>query len=227
MKGRIKKEQWKQTRKVNKWKEEKEMKKTCQVLLKSKVKLVSVVGGHLLTSLSVSGFLSARYLTVLLLRGEKTLCPANLADLGSCRQRGVGLHFFSFLWFCKDWGSDWATIITGVQFLAHALRTLWSQHSPPAHLEPLAWISHLVLHPFNQSMRCTDWEQIAPPILPLCWHWLCMHVLPALSTSVSFWKKPLCVLLWLQAMSSFPHIPTLWQVQNLSGSGLVMAYLLS
>ena len=30
----------------------------------------------------------------------------------------------------------------------------------------LALINHLILHPFDQSVRCTEWEQITPTILP-------------------------------------------------------------
>ena len=32
----------------------------------------------------------------------------------------------------------------------------------------LAQIIHLVLHPFDQSIRCTEWEQIPPTLFRLC-----------------------------------------------------------
>ena len=73
MKGGIKKTN--QTIKSNKQKNElnrkKRNKKNMQVLKDSKVKFVSAVGAHLLTSfLSVSAFLTAPGLIVLLLVGE-------------------------------------------------------------------------------------------------------------------------------------------------------------
>ena len=33
----------------------------------------------------------------------------------------------------------------------------------------LALIIHLLLHPFGQSVICTEWEQIMPIVLLLCW----------------------------------------------------------
>ena len=85
---------------------------------------------------------------------------------GSCRQRAAGLRFFSFPVVPQGWGSVWVAIITGSQFPAHTLRALCSLHCPL-----WAWVPviHLILHPFDQSVRCTEWEQIGPLLLPLCW----------------------------------------------------------
>ena len=46
----------------------------------------------------------------------------------------------------------------------------------------LVLIIHLLLHPFEQSMRCTEWEQIMLSLLPLCWPGCCLR--PLQSSSV-------------------------------------------
>ena len=78
--------------------------------------------------------------------------PAGTEGLGS---------IFPFLWFHKDGVSVWATIIA--QFPAHTFRALCSPQSPPG-----------ALHPFDQSVSCTEWEQIAPILFPICWPGCCM-----------------------------------------------------
>ena len=82
----------------------------------------------------------------------------------------------------------------------------------------LAPISHLVLHPFDQSLRCAEWEQITPTLLPLCWPSHCAPKAPAWCASIPLLKK----VSWVP-LPGFPHSPTFWQVQNLPGSQPVVA----
>ena len=102
--------------------------------------------------------------------------------------------------------------------------TVWSVFSTLRICAQLELISHLTLHPFDQSMRCTEWDQIAFSFLPLCWLGHCTCKVPALSTSVPLLKKALCVPLPLWGFFGFPHSPTLWTFQSPCGSWPVTAH---
>ena len=67
--------------------------------------------------------------------------------------RGVlGSIFFPFLCFCIG-GWVWTPIFTSVQPPAKALTAL---RDPPVHIHQT--LIHLIVPPFDQSMRCTKWE---------------------------------------------------------------------
>ena len=136
-----------------------------QVLKDSKVKFVSV-GVHLL-NLSLS-FSQIQALLSNSWGGGKAYywfypCQTSFfRSPGSCRKRGAGICSFPFLWFCKDRDSVYATIITGAQFPAHALRALCSPHCLFCAFALSEDNNPPVLWPFDQSVRCTEWEQICP-----------------------------------------------------------------
>ena len=110
-----------------------------QVLKDSKVKFVSAVGAHLLTSfLSVSAFLTAPGLIVLLLVGESGggKPPSNFKPAKRVLQvlldpagPGCWAPCSPFLWF-EYGGSLWAKKITGAKFPALVLRVLCGPHCP-------------------------------------------------------------------------------------------------
>ena len=142
-----------------------------QVLKDSKLKFVSAVGVCLL---DLSVFLTAPGVILTLKtkkKTQKTSCwfytfQSSFAGIpGSCRQRRAGLHCFPFLWFFKDGGLVWATIMTGVVSSPCPQSTVWPELSTLCICARPLLIIHLVLPPFDQSVKCTEWEQI----LPLCW----------------------------------------------------------
>ena len=126
-------------------------------------------------------------------------------------------------------GSVWDTTLTGVLFLAQFHQsTPWLALSILCCCAGLAPRNNLTLYPFDQSMRCTEWEKIIPTILPLSWlgNWAC--VLLVQHATVPLLKKCLCGhCCHSELLPSFPHSPTIWQVRSLSQSQPVMAHLFS
>ena len=98
-------------------------------------------------------------------------------------------------------------------------------------LSSCSWLvplNHLTLHPFDQSVSCTEWEQIAPTILLPWWLGSCTCEVPAQCASVPLLKKNLfghqCR---SEPLLGFPHFPALWEVQSLSQTWPVAAHLFS
>ena len=151
-------------------------------------------------------------------------------------------------WFCRsswflqvvgDWAqfslsggsategsSVWATIVTGAQLPAHCPHStvqpaLYILHSCTG----LAPVSHLALHPFDQSevhRVGANRAHIPPSLLAGKLQGLCPLCLS------SPFEKSLCGChCRSEPLCSFPHTPTLWQVQSLSVSRPVMALLFS
>lgn len=56
----------------------------------------------------------------------------------------------------------------------HPQNAVWPKLSTLYCCARLAWISHLTLHPFDQSVRCTEGEQIMPTLLPFSWPFCCI-----------------------------------------------------
>ena len=66
-------------------------------------------------------------------------------------------------------------------------------------------ITHLVLYLFDLSTRCTEWEQIAPTVLPLCWPSRCGQGSCMAAQSPFPKKSPWVLLPLLTTTSSVPH----------------------
>ena len=90
---------------------------------------------------------------------------------GPAGRRGLGSVFFLSCGSTRIGAQSGLQIITGAQFPAHALRTLWPTLSNLHICTRPAPIIHLVFQPFYQSGRRPEWEQIAPPLLPPRWPW--------------------------------------------------------
>ena len=108
-----------------------------QVLENSKVDFVSVVGVSFLISFRICFwcFFSSRSYCLTFGRKKKPSVVFKpwkrvlLAFLEAVGRGGLGSSFFPFLWFCIG-GSVWATIFTGVQPPAQALRAVRGPHGP-------------------------------------------------------------------------------------------------
>ena len=62
--------------------------------------------------------------------------------------------------------------------IPHPQSTVQSALSTLDSCARLALISYLVLNSFDQSVRCTVWEQIVPTLLSLCWWDRCVGEVP-------------------------------------------------
>lgn len=147
-----------------------------QVLKDIKVKLSHLlVSAFWLLSRSNCGFLTAPGLMGLLLGKKKGsywfyTCQTYFGGLlGSCRQRVSGLHYFPFLWFCKDGGSVCDTVITGVQFPAHILKALCSHTVHSAYLCQV-YVNNSSCFENLWSVHKVHWVcKNCVPLLSLCW----------------------------------------------------------
>ena len=145
-------------------------------VLDSKVKFVSALGVHLLTRFWVCRQFShdsRSYCLNLVGVGGRLLLILNLPNW-FCRsslilQAERGWAPFFFLVVQQGWGSVWATVITGAQFPAYALRALWGG-TLRTEARPMV-IIHLILQPFDQSVRCTGWERKCPHLPPSLLTW--------------------------------------------------------
>ena len=105
---------------------------------------------------------------------------ADFADFPrSCRHWEFGFNFSLSGGSAKEGGSVYPTTIKGVQSPAccpeNTLQLALSTLHPCSRLVPR---NHLTLYPFDQSARCTEWEQISPTVLPPCWLGSCAFQVP-------------------------------------------------
>ena len=142
-----------------------------QVLKDSKVKFVSTVGVSLLTFFWIcvwSSHSSGSF--CLTLERKLKIPPGDFKPAKRVLLDAAGLcvlFCFPFLWFFELEGKVWATIFTGVQFPFHTLRALCGPHCPQLiYARPVPEV-HLIVQPFDYSIRCTKWEQITPFLLSL------------------------------------------------------------
>ena len=120
--------------------------------------------------------------------------------------------FFFFFFPLHGWGltrmgtqSMLRYLFTGAHFPVHTLKVLCSLHCPLhicARLEPLI---HLIVQPFDQSMTCTEWEQIAP--LLLLWPGPAHAQNLFRADYFPYWFKSL----WVQEYISEPLLPLFHQ----------------
>ena len=141
--------------------------------MKSKVKFVSAVGVRLLTSFRTCLWFSLSSRSYCLTLVGRWGGSPLLVVKPACQ----GLRIFPGSWrlgggeegwaqFALNGGSVWATIITGAHFPAHYLKALCGHTHHSVQLCGLAPTNHLTLHPFDQSARCTEWEQTTGTLLP-------------------------------------------------------------
>lgn len=150
-----------------------------QVLQDGRVNFISVAGVTLLISLWIclGSFHSSRFYCITLERKKNlllTLSPPSRFCWSSWKLQAEGgqslLFFFSLLWFCLRI-SIWVTIFRGIEPLAQSPQST-EQNTLSISTCPMVPLIHLIVPSFDQSMKCTQWEQLAP-ILPLCWSWPC------------------------------------------------------
>ena len=133
--------------------------------MKSKVKFVSAVAVHLWTIFWICLWFSLNPRSYCLTFGKKKkkAYPASFAELpGSCRQRGSSVPFFLPCGLAKMGAQSGLQSSQVPSFqptplehcvacTLHSAQLCQAGADKPPHLAPL-----------DQSMRCTEWEQILP-----------------------------------------------------------------
>ena len=142
-----------------------------QVLKHSEVKFVSGFGFSLFPCFWISLWSSQSSRSFcLMLRKKKSLAdfkPAKRILLFSwtLQAGGSGHHFlifYPFLVFLPDCGLVWATVFTGAQFQANALRVLCGSHCPLHICTRPAPLIYLIAQPFDQSLSAVSGSKSHP-----------------------------------------------------------------